>query len=115
MSSHDGTKLVVYGLPVGVQWQQLKDHFAQCGLVNFANLGGGAMQMEPDPKAPRGSGKGKSDRAPRTLIASNVKVECDDGFLIGEVRFDAPELAQQAIDVLNGSIVQDRPIAVEPD
>jgi len=34
-NSKDGTKLRISGIPAGVQWQEVKDHFAQCGPVGF--------------------------------------------------------------------------------
>merc|ERR1712187_678222 len=52
--SQDGSKLLVIGLNPATQWQELKDHFAQCGQVAFANVlsgakgsGGKGMQMNP--------------------------------------------------------------------
>merc|ERR1719171_3055652 len=36
--SQDGTKIIVSGVPPGVQWQQLKDHFKSVGEVAFANF-----------------------------------------------------------------------------
>jgi len=38
--SHDGTKLLISNLPAGLEWQELKGHFAQCGDVAFAGVFG---------------------------------------------------------------------------
>jgi len=38
LNSKDSTKLVVTGVPPGVQWQEVKDHFAQCGQVGFVQV-----------------------------------------------------------------------------
>merc|ERR1739845_255288 len=46
--SQDGSKLIIQGLSPTTQWQELKDHFATCGQVAFANVKGGV-----------GKGKGK--------------------------------------------------------
>lgn len=47
-NSQDGSKLTVTGIPPHIEWQDLKDHFAQVGQVAFANVGEG-----------KGKGKGK--------------------------------------------------------
>lgn len=53
-TSKDGSKVIVTGIPPGLDWQQLKDHFASVGPVAFAsvNKGGGKGCMVP------GGGKG---------------------------------------------------------
>lgn len=38
--SQDGTKLLISNLPAGVEWQELKGHFAQCGEVAYAGVFG---------------------------------------------------------------------------
>merc|ERR1719507_1513366 len=35
-SSKDGSKLQVSNIPAGVRWEQVKEHFQQCGEVAFA-------------------------------------------------------------------------------
>merc|ERR1711988_1076946 len=40
-NSKDMSKLVVKGIPHGVSWQDLKDHFSCVGQVAFANVKGG--------------------------------------------------------------------------
>lgn len=37
-SSMDGTKLIITGVPPGVQWQELKDHFKGVGTVAYAGF-----------------------------------------------------------------------------
>merc|ERR1719387_2757788 len=37
-TSIDGTKLIVTGVPPGIEWQELKDHFGQIGKVAFAGI-----------------------------------------------------------------------------
>ncbi|CAE8616326.1 unnamed protein product [Polarella glacialis] len=39
-ASKDGSKLIVENLPPTCQWQELKDHFASCGIVSFAARAG---------------------------------------------------------------------------
>lgn len=38
--SKDGTRILVEGIPDGVEWQELKDHFAQVGNLAFVNIRG---------------------------------------------------------------------------
>jgi len=49
-NSKDGTKLLISGIPAGVQWQEVKDHFAQCGPVGFAAVN------DPNQKGGKGGG-----------------------------------------------------------
>lgn len=37
-TSKDGTKCFIYGIPLGTQWQELKDHCAQAGTVAYCNV-----------------------------------------------------------------------------
>lgn len=39
-NSKDGTKLLIAGLPEGIEWQELKDHFAAIGDLAFVNIFG---------------------------------------------------------------------------
>jgi hypothetical protein len=39
LTFQDGTKVLVTGMPAGLGWQELKDHFAQVGDVQFTNIG----------------------------------------------------------------------------
>jgi len=49
--SSDQTKLVVSNIPAGIEWQELKDHFGQCGTVAFVRTS--------EDKSGKGSAKGK--------------------------------------------------------
>eukprot|EP00747_Dinoflagellata_sp_TGD_P164563 gnl/TRDRNA2_/TRDRNA2_184657_c0_seq1.p1 gnl/TRDRNA2_/TRDRNA2_184657_c0~~gnl/TRDRNA2_/TRDRNA2_184657_c0_seq1.p1 ORF type:complete len:240 (+),score=52.32 gnl/TRDRNA2_/TRDRNA2_184657_c0_seq1:70-789(+) len=40
MSSKDSTKLIVHGIPPGIQWQELKDHFKVIGTVAYSGIKG---------------------------------------------------------------------------
>merc|ERR1719221_1657492 len=51
-TSKDGTKLIVYGLAPGIEWQEMKDHFAQIGVVAYANV------TSRGPGSAKGGGKG---------------------------------------------------------
>lgn len=39
-NSKDGTKVLVTGIPLGVEWQELKDHFAPVGSLAFVEIRG---------------------------------------------------------------------------
>jgi len=41
MNSQDGSKVVVKGIPPGLDWQELKDHFGTIGRVAFCDVKGG--------------------------------------------------------------------------
>lgn len=73
--SKDRTKCVVTGVPIDVDWQELKDHFNQVPNVAFVAIIGN---------------KRKSTSGPT---------------LTGEVRFDTPEQAQQAMEVLQSTSI----------
>jgi len=52
VSSKDGSKVFVHGLPNGCQWQELKDHFGQLGPVAFAAvIGPCEVRMETQQEA----------------------------------------------------------------
>lgn len=72
--SQDGSKIMVTNLPAGIEWQQLKEFFAQCGEVAFAGI-----------------------------------------FGPGEVRMSTADEAEQAVDRLNGSVMDGHTISVELD
>merc|ERR1712151_1421811 len=40
--SKDNTRLIVTGIPPGMEWQELKDHFKPIGRVAHANVKGGS-------------------------------------------------------------------------
>jgi len=46
-SSKDGSKVFVSGLPPGVDWQTLKDHFSSVGQVAYANVNKGVGKGGP--------------------------------------------------------------------
>merc|ERR1719287_474262 len=76
--SKDQTKLIVTGVPAGSGWQELKDHFAQAGMVvAYAGVKGGNETY------------------------------------VGEVRYDNPLHAQQALQQLNGSALGGSQIFVQ--
>lgn len=72
--SQDSTKILVSNLPAGIEWQELKDFFAECGEVAYAGI-----------------------------------------FGPGEVRMSTAEEAEQAVDRLNGTVVDGHTISVELD
>eukprot|EP00421_Protoceratium_reticulatum_P070185 CAMPEP_0168421054 /NCGR_PEP_ID=MMETSP0228-20121227/33085_1 /TAXON_ID=133427 /ORGANISM="Protoceratium reticulatum, Strain CCCM 535 (=CCMP 1889)" /LENGTH=515 /DNA_ID=CAMNT_0008434953 /DNA_START=22 /DNA_END=1565 /DNA_ORIENTATION=- len=95
--SQDGTKVLVYNMPPGIGWQELKDHFSQVGTVCFASI------------ARKGLGKGYTP-PPRPAAAAAPGGSC-----VGEVRFATAEEAIEAITQLNGATFQDKVIAVDTD
>lgn len=74
----------VGNLPFKAEWQELKDHMKQCGAIEFCNV----MTMD-------GSMWGRSRG-------------------IGYVRYSSAAEAEQAIATLNGSMMGDRAITVDP-
>merc|ERR1712194_1004363 len=79
------TKLKVSGFPYSVDWKCLKDYFARCGEVGFADV-------DPPPGAefgPKGVGKGKGLWYDGT----------------GIVRYEDPAHAAQAIAQFNGATI----------
>jgi len=48
--SMDGTRLLIHGIPTGIAWQELKDHFQGIGKVAFCDIKGA--------KGSKGQGKG---------------------------------------------------------
>eukprot|EP00933_Yihiella_yeosuensis_P081193 TRINITY_DN94754_c0_g1_i1.p1 TRINITY_DN94754_c0_g1~~TRINITY_DN94754_c0_g1_i1.p1 ORF type:complete len:566 (+),score=132.85 TRINITY_DN94754_c0_g1_i1:66-1700(+) len=94
-NSQDGTKILVFDLPPTVEWQELKDHFSQCGTVAFANTGN---------QRAKGAGKGYQ---PAPLPPGSPPV--------GEVRFTNPEDASAAIVQFNGSEFLGKIISVQAD
>lgn len=86
-------KVFVGHLPYSTTWQDLKDHFGQVGTVTYTKI-----LMEKD----KGQGKGRTANP--------------EGFSkgMGIVEFSSAEEAQMAIAKLDGSVVKDRSISVEP-
>jgi len=83
VTSKDGSKVIITNVPRAVEWQELKDHFQQCGKVAFANVRGG-------------KGKGGAPQEPLT----------------GTVRYKSPDEAEQAVALLNGSRLEDSTLEV---
>jgi len=55
-TSTDGCKLAVSNVPAGLEWQELKDHFGQCGTVAFVQT---SAEKASKGKGKGGKGKGK--------------------------------------------------------
>jgi len=50
--SQDGSKILISNLPAGIEWQEVKDHFVQCGEVVFAGIfGPGEVRMSTTEEA----------------------------------------------------------------
>jgi len=80
MTSKDGTKLLVTGLPVGLDWQELKDHFGCVGTVAFCDV-----------KQVGAKGKGKSvaddlDDVAKIWAYMDPKGDLQVGFSMKEMR-----------------------------
>jgi len=102
-NSKDGTKCFIYGIPLGTQWQDLKDHCAEAGAVAFSAV-----------KPPELGGKGFGGG----FGGFDMGKGCGGGFAggnMGEVRFDDPSLVQDAVDALNGSDLGGSVITVRID
>lgn len=91
-SCADGTKIIVTGMPAGLAWQELKDHFQQVGEVHFANV-----QRSMD-----GAGKGYGKAEPGRPC-------------VGEVRYTTKEDADKAKNMFNGTFFKGNTISVRPD
>lgn len=88
-TSKDSTKVVVHGLPLGIEWQELKDFFKQIGQIAFVAIW------------------------PRAV--SETTVTLVPGTLVGEVRYDLREHALQAVEELDGSILAGSKISLSLD
>jgi len=87
LTSVDGTKILVFGLPASCNWQQLKDFVAVAGPVAFVQVKAvGATAV------------------PMTGVAPS-----------GEVRFDHPNVALDALQRSNGSFISGHQVSVEMD
>jgi len=80
ITSKDGTKVLVQGLPVGVSHEELRDHFSGAGTVLFVG-----PPWRPHVPNSWPSNCGATD------------------FSVAEVRYDSPEEAQRAVESLDGS------------
>lgn len=83
VTSKDGTKVLVQGLPVGTLHEELRDHFSGAGIVLFV---GPPWRPNVHPSWPTSGGAGGT---PEHSVA--------------EVRYESPEEAQRAVEFLDGS------------
>merc|ERR1719464_616561 len=141
-NSKDGTRLIVSGIPSHVQWQELKDHFATIGQVAFAEIrkgkgkgkgggddaGFGALAAAAFEAFASKGMKGAKGAWANPAMAMNFasKAAAGKGFGggggggkqmgsgTGEIRYDNPAHAQQALALLNGSQLQGATIMVAP-
>lgn len=88
-ASKDNTKLVVHGLPHGIEWQELKDYFKRIGRIAYV--------------------------AVRPSVVKEPTLTLSPGSLMGEVRYDRREHAQRALELLDGSILAGSKIALTLD
>merc|ERR1712048_1062127 len=110
--SQDSSKLIVSGIPPGIEWQELKDHFKPIGTVAFAEVRG---------KGGKG-GKGFGGKPLMALLASFMGGGGGKGFggatgqkLTGEVRYDDPLNTMMAAQMLNGSYLGGSKLQVDMD
>eukprot|EP00930_Biecheleria_cincta_P019967 TRINITY_DN15108_c0_g2_i1.p1 TRINITY_DN15108_c0_g2~~TRINITY_DN15108_c0_g2_i1.p1 ORF type:complete len:468 (+),score=114.82 TRINITY_DN15108_c0_g2_i1:57-1406(+) len=96
INSQDGTKILIYDMAPGLQWQELKDHFSQCGVVAYASTGN--------------EGRGKGFIAPNTSAAAGGPLHA-----VGEVRMSHKDEADLAIKTLHGTEFGGKIINVEAD
>lgn len=103
--SQDGTKVLVYNMPPGIEWQELKDHFSQVGTVCFASIGR------------RGAGGKGADAGGSTAFAHHAPPPSVKGGppCVGEVRFSSPDEASQAMRTFNGGSFGGNVINIERD
>merc|ERR1712008_39943 len=102
-SSKDGTKLIVYGISPSVEWQELKTHFSQCGVVAFADITSRGLAGGASGKKGGKKGGSMAAQAPPWLQRR------------GEVRFDESNFAETAVEELNGTILGGSPLHVQVD
>mmetsp|Transcript_96803 Transcript_96803/g.172213 ORF Transcript_96803/g.172213 Transcript_96803/m.172213 type:complete len:459 (-) Transcript_96803:42-1418(-) len=158
-NSSDGTKLVVKGVAPSCQWQELKDHFKDIGVVAYAGFkesggyepaprgyaaserggsyGGGAYGGGSYTERVGGKGGGAKDGYGKDGYGKGGKDSYgkgggakdgygkggggggkgvrDGGEKQGEIRYDDPQHAQDAVDQLNGSELDGRMITVDFD
>jgi len=94
-TSKDGTKVLVQGLPVGISHEELRDHFSGAGTVLFVG-----------PPWRRGC-TGQSICTDTTNSSTEHSV--------AEVRYESPEDAQRAVEVLDGSELEGVKVSVMLD
>jgi len=133
LTSKDGTKIIVTGIPLGIEWQELKDHFGAVGTVAFCNVksinamgkgkGGGKGMNMMGGNMMGGAGNNLEAMLLQALagqaggqITNNMK---GGGFAGGPttatVRYDNPLHCHFAIQLLNGTEINGGAIQVEFD
>jgi len=126
--SQDGSKLFVTGIPPGIEWQELKDHFGTVGSVAFVktsdqvkgggkgfkgDAGKGMMMQQGMHPMMGGANYGNpfmqmmwQRMQQQTMWKGGGGGGCGGGSrdgMTGEVRFDVAGHAQMAVNMLNGS------------
>uniref|UniRef100_A0A7S1RY35 RRM domain-containing protein n=1 Tax=Alexandrium catenella TaxID=2925 RepID=A0A7S1RY35_ALECA len=108
-TSKDGTKVIVHGLPTGIEWQELKDFFKQYGQVAYAAVRQPllpAQQMPPFQQIPFVQQMPFVQHQPMVPMAAlgpaDAAPQLVDGCQ-GEVRYVLPEHALEAVRQLDGS------------
>lgn len=144
LSSWHGTKVLVFNIPVGTEWSELREHFEKAGNIAFCGIDchgkskgkGGMSFMQPGFDALQGGvgmGQqqfmGQSQQFPQAQMLGGVGMGmpsggcagCGGGHpgqglpLVGEVRFGSAELAMSAITQLNGTQIYENTIRVVQD
>lgn len=95
LTSQDGTKILIMGLPATCAWPQLKDFVAAAGPVAYAQV------------RPVGANLPTSSSTPRAAVVA--------GLHTAEVRFDHPDDALEALVRSNGSLIHGYQVSVELD
>eukprot|EP00811_Abedinium_folium_P026822 NODE_3994_length_1951_cov_8.578399.p1 GENE.NODE_3994_length_1951_cov_8.578399~~NODE_3994_length_1951_cov_8.578399.p1 ORF type:complete len:344 (-),score=98.92 NODE_3994_length_1951_cov_8.578399:446-1477(-) len=102
--SKDGTKLIIQGIPGGIEWQEMKDHFAQIGVVAFAEVIGAKG---------KGKGKGKTGCVGGSVGGCPPSMQATPR--VGEVRFSNLSHVTEAVERLDGGLLNGVPIRVQVD
>lgn len=106
----DGSRVLVFGVPPDAERQDMKVHFEQAGRVEFCGWKGKGKGK--DKAFDKGCGKGPGKFLPMSGQPSPQLAAPD---LVGEVRFDTPATADQAIMLLSGGLMNGSTITVEQD
>jgi len=129
-SSADGTKLLIYDLPDATHWQALKDYFSTAGTVAYAGVRGGSKgggkgkggggppdgaPGGPYVVLPPGGGYGAMAAMQPALLAPEPAEPAGPPTISGEIRYENPEHAAQAVAMLDGSLFNGVTIGVAQD
>lgn len=131
-SSTDGTKILIYDLPDTTHYQALKDYFSTAGTVLYAGIKGGAKG--------KGKGKGPEYGGPSVVMPppnqfgitlpsqmghmgmtfpgqmfEEQEIPSGPPTVCGEIRYENPEHAAQAVAMLDGSLFSGVTIGVAID